>query len=1115
MSESETSFIDWLALHGLAELGPALAAQHVGFDTLGDITEADLKELGFTLGQRKRLMRAIGERLGGAVTVATTHPELQAETITERRHLTVMFCDLVGSSRLSDRMDTEDYLEIIQAYRAFCTQIVNRYEGFVARFIGDGILCYFGYPIGHENDAERAVRAGLEITRGLGAVTTPDGSVLEARIGLTTGVVIVGDLYAPGGSERQEIVGATPNLAARIHSAARPGEVLVAESTYRLVRGLFTCESLGRRVFRGFSTETALWRVQGERRMTTRFRARRGRRPATLVNRVVELEMLRTHWKRSLVGEGGGLVIVGEAGIGKSRVVEHFAHGVEGAEAVVHRYTAGPFSAQSPLFPLIAFLTRAASIRRGDDVGTRRRKLENLIWGDEETRRAGMPILAELLSVDIEQRLNGELSPRQIREQTFAFVIDQMERRAAASPLLLIVEDIHWLDPTSLELLEQLIPRLERQRILLIATCRDEEQVEWIERSGLAVLRQGRLDPEHARALIQTVLGDRRIDPTFAAQIVSKTDGNPLFLEEFTSTVVDAVEQASGLDRFAVAAMPPIPDSLHEILVARLDQAGEAKTLAQVGAVLGRSFSRPLIEAVAAREGAGFDGSIAALLASGLLFETQEQGEAHYSFKHALVQDAAYRTLLRDRRWRLHAVAAEEIRRLTPEVEREQPEMLAHHLTEANLYDQAVTFWLRAGERNLQRSALPEAVTQLRRCLEVLGHLPPEPEHLEQRLRVLVLLGPALISLKGPGSREVEDIYTSAYETCRLLPESRTHYPVFWGWWRMSEDYRDKTRRFEALLERAQVRSDPELLLQAHHCGWGSYFGLAQFGACCEHIDKGLAIYEAGDYRHHATLYGNHDAKVCALGERALVYWLQGAPEQALAQERRAMAWAAELGHDGSYSHCIDIAVMHSAYRRDIPAVRERAATMLRLAEEKGFSDHLSKGRLFLGWTAALGGDPLGGLAMLREGLAQQKDSGTSEDFPVYYCMLAEVLELAGRPDEGLAELEYVHDVCNAAGLRIWMPEVLRRIGELRAGTGAGGRDAEAALREALALAHAQDARALGVRAALSLARARGRAGDHEEARAILRPYLTGAPEWLAQADVQAAHALYGAGADA
>ena len=1115
---------EWLQGHGLVELAAVFEAQHVDLDILGDLTEADLRELGLTLGQRLRLGKALAARAAEgrpqrrtSVSPPPTLFRSAAETVlsperdmpSERRHLTVVFCDLVGSTLLSDRLETEDYLEVIRTYRAFCTQIIGHYEGFVARFIGDGILCYFGYPIAHENDAERAVRAGLEIVRGLGAVANASRTKLEARIGITTGVVIIGDEHGAALPDRKEIVGATPNLAARIHAAAAPDEVLIAESTYRLVRGLFVCEALGSRMFKGFANPTALWKVSSERRVVTRFRASRGRRPsAPMVNREPELEVLRAAWHHSVLGEGKAVVIVGEAGIGKSRVVEHFAQGIEGGEAFVQRYNAGPFTTQSPLSPLIAFVTRAAHIRRTDDVPTRVRRLEGILRGSETERREALAILADLLALPLGGVPPLDLTPSQIRERTFALVLDQFERLAEVAPLLLIVEDLHWLDPTSFDLLDRIIPRLRDRRVLLLITCRDGEQEEWIAQSGLEVLRQGRLSPEHSQAIVRNVLGERHLDPAFQAQIVSKTDGIPLFLEEFTSTVVDAVESARGLDRFATPAMPRIPESLHEILVARLDQAGEAKILAQTGSVLGRSFQRVLLDAVVGKTPSDTDANLNTLVGAGLLLEEDVDGQAHYTFKHALVQDAAYRTLLRERRRQLHALVANALETLMPEVIAEQPELMARHLTAADLPERAVGHWIHAAERSLHRSALREAAAQLRRGLEVLDALPEAPRNLEQRLRILTLLGPALISLNGPGSSEVEDVYVSAYETTRKLPESRSHFPVFWGWWRMSRDYNDKTKRFEALLHRAQVRADPELQLQAHHCGWGSHFGLGNFKICCEHIDRGLAIYEAGDYRSHATLYGNHDAKVCGHGERALVYWLQGLPEQAEAEERKAMAWAGDLNHDGSSSHAIDIAVMHSAYRRDLPDVVERANTMLRLAEAKGFADHQSKGHIFLGWTVALQGDATAGLRLLRSGLARQKDNGTVEDFPIYFSLLADALQLAGRPGEALEELEAVLAVCRAAGLRIWIPEVLRRIGELRILAGAGPTQAEAAMREGLDMAIEQGARALSVRGAISLARFRAGLGDRDGALDLLAPYAGGPPEWLRKADVGTAQQL-------
>lgn len=1101
-----SSLSDWLHRVGLPELEPLFSAQQIDLDVAAQLTEADMRELGLTIGQRKRLLLAVAEL--AAYTIVARPPAADG-TIpgAERRHLTVMFCDLVGSSALSDQLETEDYLKVLQDYRAFCVQTVNRYEGFVASFSGDGILCYFGYPLAHENDAERAVRAALAIAGGVKSVRTAAPAPLEVRVGLTTGTVIIGDGSGQGWPGGQDIVGAAPNLAARIQAVAEPGEVLVGESTYRLVRSVFVCDPRGARAVKGFATPASLWRVVAERRIGPRLRARRGRRRAPMVDRMEEIAALQARWARCLVGDGSGVVVVGEAGIGKSRLVEHFTDQLGDAPAFVHRFVADPFSVSSPLAPLIEMVSRAAMIRPADDVAGRRRKIERIVLGDDAHRADGIPVLADLLSI---ARLGDEqaLSAQQVRERTFAFLLGQLQLAAEIGPVLLLVEDLHWLDPTSLELLQQLIPGLAGHRIMLVVTCRDGEQGGWIASSGLPVMRLGRLGPEDARALIYTVLGDRLLDSSFEAQIVSKTDGNPLFLEEFTSSVAESAEKGAASGQ-ASGFVPAVPSNLQELLVARLDQAGEHKILAQIGSVLGRSFQRPLLEAVCEGVVADVEPGLAGLVDAGLIYEEASGSQLVYHFKHALVQDAAYGTLVREDRARFHARAAEALERLQPNTRREQPELVAHHLTAAGDLARAVPCWLAAAEKSLQRSSLQEAVAQLRLCLDLLSRLPAIPAHLEQRLRVLVLLGPALISLKGPGSSEVEEVYTSAYETSLKLPESRTHFPVYWGWWRMSRDYNDKSRRYTALLARAETRGDPEMLLQAHHCAWGSTFGLARFDECCNHIHHGLAIYEAGDYRHHATLYGNHDAKVCAHGELALVHWLRGEPERALQEERKAMTWASEIGHDGSYSHFIDIAVMHSTYRRDLTAVRERATTMLELAEEKGFADHLSKGRIFLGWAMAQAGEAGAGLDMLRAGLSRQMDSGTVEDFPIYYSLLAEVLQKTGRPEDALRELEAVEAICSRAGLRIWLPDVRRRMGELRHLVDPASAASEQILRDSLAEAEAQGARALAVRSALSLARHLARKGARDEAAAVLEPYLTGSPEWLRKGDVSAARAFH------
>jgi class 3 adenylate cyclase/predicted ATPase len=1101
------SVSEWLGDNGLGELADLFSAQHIDFETLPDLTEADLRELGLTVGQRRRLIRAVAGLRSSSPAPQPANTESEGSPgRAERRHLTVMFCDLVGSTALGERMETEDYLELIKSYRALCHRVVSRYEGFIARFVGDGILCYFGYPVAHENDAERAVRAGLEITRTLGELAVPGGIRLQARVGISTGVVIIGDITTMDASDPQSVVGVIPNLAARIHGQARPDEVVISESTLRLVRGVFACESLGTHVVSGISSPVALWRVRAERALGSRFRA--GRRAGGrdgMVNRFGELADIRGRWRRCVAGQGGGVVLLGEAGIGKSRLLQHVIDTLEEREALVLRFAGSPFAAASPLQPVIAFFARMARLRRTDGSVERRAKLAGLLRGGEGVARQTLPLLARLLSIP-DGEAPSRWTPEQIRDQTFEALVEQLRLIAEVAPVLIAVEDLHWLDPTSLDLLERVLPWTKRLRIFVLATCREGEMGEWLGESGLHPIQLGHFDQVHARALIRSVLAGRRIDPLIQAQIVDKTDGIPLFVEEVTRALV---EQSGPPIQVRGAVQAAIPASLQETLIARLDQAGPGKDLAQVASVIGRSFAEPLLEAVAALPEADMRPALEELVRSGLVLREPGAEAEVYTFKHALVQEAAYGGLLRDRRRMLHGRVAEAIEQLTPETREQRPEVLARHFAEAGQPARAVPYWLAAGRRAVDRSAVREAVVLLRQALSAAEALPDDADAKEIRLDILILLGPALMTLVGPGSSEVEDVYSAAFRLCGELPESRRHFPVYWGWWRLSADVPDRDRRFRSLLIRAEERQDPELLLQAHHCGWASCFGVADFAACRRHIDAGLAIYEQGDYRSHATLYGGHDAKVCGQSEKALLLWLEGLPEQALAEEEKAFAWARTLGHDGSLSHVAEGAVNHHAYRRDPGKVAEHANTLIRLGEERGFGDYLSKGRIFLGWAVSQQGQPSRGLALLRQGIAQQKANGTVEDFPMYFCLFADALEIGGFAEEGYHELVGVREMCQKAGLKLWLPEVWRRIGEL--GRLAGRLSLEEAQDTVLAahrIASEQGARPLALRAALSLARLPREERPADLVRSLLAPLLDGPAEWLALADVREAAAL-------
>jgi predicted ATPase len=535
-----------------------------------------------------------------------------------------------------------------------------------------------------------------------------------------------------------------------------------------------------------------------------------------------------------------------------------------------------------------------------------------------------------------------------------------------------------------------------------------------------------------------------------------------------------------------------IPASLHESLLARLDRAGEGRALAQIASVIGRSVPREHLIRVAQWDEDVFEAALERLVQSDLFHVEIAEGSPAYVFRHALVQDAAYNSLLRDRRRELHATTAAVLADLRPEIAEQQPELLAHHLTEANLSDEAVSYWLRAGQRDVARSALQEAMAHLGRGLSVLDTLSQTPLNLDRRLQFLALLGPVLIALKGPGSAEVEDAYAIAFDICRRIPETKGHFAINWGWWRLSRNFTAMRQRSRALLEQAQARQDDELLLQAHHCEWASHFNQGDLRACCEHIESGLSIYTRGDFRSHATLYGNHDAKVCGHGEHALVLWMQGHPDRALEEERKSLAWANELMHSGSLAHANDIALMHRFYRRDAAAVLSRADAMISFAEDRGFSDHRAKALIFRGWAMAQMGDPASGLETLEAGLARQKDIGTIEDFPPFFCMYAETLMLCGRPEAALNELRTGRELFSGVELKIWEPEVCRCMGELLRLT--APHDTRAAEQEfvlGLESARAQGAHGLALRSATGLARLWKARGEGERAVALLTESLT------------------------
>ncbi len=1074
---------DWLRSVGLGHRIAAFLAERIEHAQLGDLTEDDLKELGLTIGERRRFRRAVLELPNAAAL-----PPLPS-TLTERRPLTMMFVDLVGSSELGESLEPEDLLEVIRRYREFCGEAIRRFGGSIARQVGDGILAYFSYPVATENDPERAVRAALDIARDIEHLDTPAGHALQVRIGIATGRVIISDMLAGGTADLRTIIGTPPNLAARLQSLAKPGGIVIAQETHERVRDVFACEDLGQMEMRGFAVGRQAWRVIHE---LPRRGWRPGARPQRLTPffaRRAELAFLGEHWSLATSGHGRAVLIAGEAGIGKSRLIETFLALNCLEDCRVLQLGASAFDIDSALLPFAAWLRAEAGT---DDLTA------------EEIERSD---LADLLGIASAESGLAH-TPGQLREFILMALTERLLALSDAEPLCLVVEDLHWLDPSSLEVLERVVACIGGRRVMLLLAARDTFEAPWLSHPAVSTLRLARLGAEDIAAMVRGLFERTALPAHFLDQLIRKSDGVPLFVVELLRGLLtpDGTEVAATLPDEPEAE---IPASLRDSLMARLDRAGLAKEVAQVAAVIGRSVRPDLLSAVAGRAPQELDRPLAVLVGAGVLFRDGGGSGATYTFSHALLRDAAYDSVLRDQRQSLHLRVADALPRLAPKSIEQQPELLALHLAEGGRAEQAAPHWMEAARRSLNRSALTEATRLLHRGLAALEKAPPSEARTDVRLQMAALLGPALIALKGPGSAEAQDLYARAYQLCQDVPEDISHFPIYWGWWRMSRDFGAKVERAQALLGRARLRADDGLMLQAHHCAWASHYCVGALSESRDHAVAGLALYAAGDYRDHARLYGNHDAKVCAHGELSEIFWLQGRPLRAQSHEREAIAWARELNHLGSMVHALDYRLIHRAWRRDLSDAYAFAGDLARFSTEHALADHHAKAQIFRGWAMAMSEDLAGGRAMLEEGIARQRDIGTDEDFPIYVSLHTEVLLRSGEAGRALAGLHEARTEFDRIGLNVAIPELVRLHGEalLAENPGAGG-EALARFAEARAMAERQGAGMLGLRASVSAARLLLRLGDPGEGARLLHTALAAVPEEDAGADRQEAEAL-------
>jgi class 3 adenylate cyclase len=755
----------WLRSLGLGKYEAVFRENDIDATVLPGLSAEDLKELGIaSLGHRRKLLYAIAALRAdaGAKTPSAdiaTEPNtttVSREDRAERRQVTVMFSDLVGSTALSARMDPEDLREVISAYQTCVAKTVQRFGGFVAKYMGDGVLIYFGYPQAHEDDAERAVRAGLELVAAVGALKTH--APLQTRVGIATGLVVVGDLIGSGASQEQAIVGETPNLAARLQGIAEPDSVVIGESTRKLVGNLFELDDLGSKELKGIAGAVRAWAALRPASIEGRFEAFHATSLTELVGRVEELEMLARRWLKAKTGEGQVVLLYGEAGIGKSRLTAALLERLATEPHTRLRYFCSPQHTDSAFYPIISQMERAAAFTHDDTAQAKLDKLDALL-AQSFAPQEDAALFGEMLSLPNDGRYPAlELPPQLRRQKTLEALTKQIRALSQANPVLMVFEDVHWADPTTMEALSRTIEEIRSVSTLLIVTCRPEFEPPWIERPHVTSLTLSRLGESEIAALIDGVTGNAPLPANIRDGIIERTDGIPLFVEEMTKAVMEA-GTAKALEQ-AVAAIPAssvaVPASLHASLMARLDRLGSAKEVAQIGSVIGREFSHSLLEEVAAKPEAEIQSALDRLVEAGLLISQGILPHAAYLFKHALVQDAAYGTLLREPRRALHARIADVLEDRFAEIAEAQPELLGRHYTEAGLIEKATAFWGKAGQRSLERSALLEAVAQLTRALDQLAALPSTPALRREQIGLQVAVITPLLHVKGYASPEAK-----------------------------------------------------------------------------------------------------------------------------------------------------------------------------------------------------------------------------------------------------------------------------------------------------------------------------------------------------------------------
>jgi class 3 adenylate cyclase/predicted ATPase len=1081
---------DWLRDLGLQSYEAAFRDNGIDLDVLPRLTVDDLREIGVrAVGHRRKILDAAG-------LLRQRQIAARAAPSPERRQLTLMFVDLVGSTDLSRRVDPEELREIMRAYLDTVAAAIAAFDGHIAKFLGDGALAYFGWPRASEDAAERAVRAGLAVAKAVGSVPADGAHLLEPRIGIATGLVVVGDLLGEGASKEETVTGETPNLAARLQQAAEPGTVVIAESTRRLVGDLFELTGLGALQLKGFSEPVPAWRVVGEGRAESRFEALHGAHVTPLVGRDAELDLMLSRWRLAEVGAGQVVLISGEAGLGKSRLVLALRESLQARPITVVTYACSPHHTNSPLFPFLSELERTARFAPDDGSAKRLKRLENLLADDgSELPGETLPLFADLLGIPSEsQGAVRNLSPQQRKALLFRTLMLRLERVAARGPVLMVLEDAHWLDPTSRELFDQIVNRLQGFPVLLVTTFRPEFAAPWIGLSHATSVTLNRLPEAQVVALIDQITDGNALPEELLAQILARTEGVPLFTEELTKAVLEGGTLCKAGNRYTFAGPLPslaIPLTLHDSLMARLDRLAPVKEVAQIGACIGREFDHALLAAVVAIPEADLTEALDRLVAAELVFRRGIAPAMSYVFKHALVRDAAYESLLKRRRQELHARIAAAIETLFPQLVEAQPELVAGHLTEAGLADRAIPNWLRAGRLAADRSANMEAIAHLRSGLACAEALAPGETRSRFELSLQLALGGPFIATKGFASSEAETAYRRAQQlSCELHsePDLGAALRGLGHVYHVRGDLRRAAGLVEETLALARRVGDPAFLAEADHFAGGFSFHVGKFQTARELL---LRSAQAGEHHghYHSPVYGINMSVFCR-AYASHCDWHLGYPVRGLRLAEQAVALARETSHPFSIALALDYLAMLHQFRRDPEAALKAATEAGEICAEHRFDYYGAWSGLVRAWAIAETGRLDEGIAAYEVALEDFRRTNAGLRLPHYLMLLASLQGKAGRVMPALRLIDQAIAVADANGESWCNSELQRQRGELLLLTDEADADdrADAAFGLAVETALGQGARLGELRATLSRARLHAARGRRQFARELLGP---------------------------